>query len=252
MRRADGSGAGCIPEAIARYESAIALARKKRRGAVLAEALRRTWGWFATIATIMERASTLGRESCRVAQQIGNDLLAAEAYNALGCTDLKTGLLDSARTNFLCALELGGQSGDLRARVEQNLGILANIRGDYDAALAHYELNRTKPFYSGRTAELLVARSLRQPWHYRRPHRGAYDDADRYFKQCSEIAERAGDLHLQGASLVSHAEVHAARQRYEEARHNARSGGFSPSSRSTSAHVGEKAEAYRVIWYCLP
>ena len=73
-----------------------------------------------------------------VARQIDNDLLAAEALNTLGVLDLKTGSLEGARMNFLRALELGGQSRELWARVEQNLGILANIQGELYEALTRY------------------------------------------------------------------------------------------------------------------
>jgi Flp pilus assembly protein TadD len=46
--------------------------------------------------------------------------------------------MDQARERFYHALELGGSSPELRGRIEQNLGILANIRGDHAEALAHY------------------------------------------------------------------------------------------------------------------
>src|SRR5437667_7944323 len=70
------------------------------------------------------------------------------------------------------------------------------------------------------------------------------DDAERYFGQSYEIAERAGDLHLQGLCLVNHADVHLERERYDEAQRNAeaalvtfdRLGAFSA-----------KADAYRVL-----
>ena len=47
--------------------------------------------------------------------------------------------LAAARKHFLNAVELGRQSRELGARIEQNLGIVANIQGDFDEALAHYQ-----------------------------------------------------------------------------------------------------------------
>src|SRR5205085_9641588 len=51
--------------------------------------------------------------------------------------------------------------------------------------------------------------------------RELWDEADRYFRQSLDIAQAIGDVHLQGLGLLNHAEVHLARQRYEQARLNA-------------------------------
>src|SRR6266705_1063057 len=129
--------AGCVPEAIERYESAIAAAERSGERTVLAEALRRLavrWQRRDQGA----RARELCRRSYEVAQQIGNELLAAEALTTLGGFDLETGSMEDARTAFLKALELGGMTPQLRARVEQNLGVLANIQGDLDEAITRY------------------------------------------------------------------------------------------------------------------
>lgn len=128
--------AACIPEAIQCYEAAIAAA--DREPAVLAEALRRL-----AVVRHHRNEGAAARELCqrsyRVASDAGNDVLAAEALNTLGGLDVKTGAIDDARKHFLQALERGGQSRELRARVEQNLGILANIQGAVAEAVAHYE-----------------------------------------------------------------------------------------------------------------
>src|SRR2546427_7091412 len=90
-------GAGCIPEAIERYEAAIAVAEQGGEQTVLAEALRR----LAILRHHRDEA-VLARGLCRrsfdVARRIGNDLLAAEALNTLGGLDLTTGSLEDART----------------------------------------------------------------------------------------------------------------------------------------------------------
>jgi putative nucleotidyltransferase with HDIG domain len=74
--------------------------------------------------------------------------------------------------------------------------------------------------------------------------RQLFDDADGYFRQSLEIAERAGDVRLQGLCLLNHADVHVARQRFEEARKNAEA------SLAIFDQLGardHKASAYRVI-----
>src|SRR5438309_11171323 len=206
-----------IPEAAASYEAAIAAAELAGEHAALAEALRR-------LAVLRHRRgeSDDARELCRRSQAVersaGNSVLAGEAVNTLGGIDLETDAVVDARQNFLRALELGGQSRELRARVEQNLGILANIQGDFDEALARY--GRSLEAYRASNDEhgcaiayhnLGMASADLQP----------FDEAERYFRQSYEIAERASDQHLQGLGRVKHADVHLPRERYEDARRNA-------------------------------
>src|SRR5712691_3577718 len=206
--------AACIPEAAALYEAAIAAAEPAGEHAALAEALRR-------LAVLRHRRgeSAEARELCRrsqaVARRAGNSVLAGEALNTLGGIDLATDAVVDARQNFLRALELGGQSRELRARVEQNLGILANIQGDFDEALARY----------GRSLEAYRASNDEHGCAIAYHNLGMasadlqkFDEAERYFRQSYEIAERAGDAYLEGLCLVNHAKVHIARGRYEDAR----------------------------------
>lgn len=232
--------AACIPEAVASYEAAIAAAEPAGEQAVLAEALRRL-----AVVRHHRGESAAARELCRrshaVARHAGNAVLAAEALNTLGGIDLETDAVADARQNFLRALELGGQSRELRARVEQNLGILANIQGDFDEALARY----------GRSLEAYRASNDEHGCAIAYHNLGMasadcqqLDEAERYFRQSYEIAERAGDAYLEGLCLVNHAKVHVARGRYEDARRNAEA------ALAVFDQFGvesAKADAYRVI-----
>jgi putative nucleotidyltransferase with HDIG domain len=232
--------AACIPEAIKCYEAAIAAARRTEAWAVLAEALRRL-----AVVRIQRNESATARELCRrshrVACDAGNDVLAAEALNTLGGIDVKTGAIEDARKNFLQALERGGQSRELRARVEQNLGVLANIQGDLGEAVEHYE--RSLEAYRASNDEHGCAIAYHNLGMVS-ADRHELDEADRYFQQSSEIAARAGDVHLQGLCLVNHADVHLARGRYEEARRNAEA---ALAIFDQLGSATDKAEAYRVI-----
>ena len=64
--------------------------------------------------------------------------LAGEALNVLAGFAFERGDMDTARVRFREALALGGASPGLRGRIEQNLGILANVRGEHGEAFAHY------------------------------------------------------------------------------------------------------------------
>src|SRR5438876_8363109 len=232
--------AGAIPEAIAAYEAAIAAAQPAGEQAVLAEALRR-------LAVVRHRrAESVGaRELClrshAVAHRAGNGVLAGEALNTLGRIDLETDAIADARQNFLLALELGGQSRALRARVEQNLGVLANIQGDFDEAQARYrgslEAYRAANDEHGCAIAYhnlgMVSADLQQ-----------LDEAEGYFRQSYEIAQRAGDVHLQGLCLVNHADVHVLRERYTDAQGKAEA---ALAIFDQLDALSDKSEAYRII-----
>jgi putative nucleotidyltransferase with HDIG domain len=232
--------AGCIPEAIECYQSAIELAEKRDERTVMVEALRR-------LAVVLDKRgeSPRARELCGrsydIARGIGNDLLAAEALNTLGVIEMITGCPREARTTFQRALDLGGATGPLLARVEQNLGILANIQGELDEARERYELSLEAYRACGDEHGCGVAFGNLGIVH---THLGRFDEADEYFKLCNEIAERAGDSHLKGACLVNHADVHLARNRYDDALRDAESALVIFDQLGAR---GEKSEAYRVI-----
>ena len=230
----------CTAGAAASYEAAIATADATGERAVLSEALRR----FAIIRH-HRGESAEAREQCRrshdVARDAGMDLLAAEALNTLGGIGLETDGVAEAREHFLRALELGGESRRLRARVEQNLGIIANIQGDLDEALTRY--GRSLEAYRACDDEqgcAIAYHNLGMASYDRRE----FDAAERYFRQSLEIAQRAGDAYLEGLCLVNHAKVHVARERYEDARVNAET------ALAVFDRVGvesAKADAYRVL-----
>src|SRR5512140_2067429 len=118
--------AGAMADAIVAYEAAVAQAETDAEPAPLAEALRR-------LAVLRHHrddrhgARTLVQRSLEVAEAAKNDVLAGEALNTMGGLELTGGSLEEARRLFLLALERGANSRELRARVEQNLGIVANI-----------------------------------------------------------------------------------------------------------------------------
>ncbi|HEX6534261.1 MAG TPA: HD domain-containing phosphohydrolase [Gemmatimonadaceae bacterium] len=209
--------AGRMDAAIRGYEDTLVAAEESGERAVLAEALRR----LAVVCHHRNdpvRARMLCRRSHDVALAAEHPVLAAEAINALAGFEFETGAIAGARDLFHRALELGGASLELRARIQQNLGILANIQGDHAAALGHYGASLEACRQVGNEHGCAIAyhnlgmvSADRQRW----------DDADRYFQLSLEIAERGGDVHLQGLCRLNHSEVHLARHEYERARESA-------------------------------
>jgi putative nucleotidyltransferase with HDIG domain len=232
--------AGCIPEAIEQYEAAIAETERLGEFTVLAEALRRLG-----IVRHQQGDRTIARELCNRSYQVARDagrlLLAGEALNTLGVMLTWEGSLSEAKAAFTHALELGGASRELRARVEQNFGVLANIHGDRAEALARYAQSLEE--YRSIGDEHGCALTYHNMGLIS-SHQRLFNDADRYFVQAQEIAERTGDVQLQGLCLVNHAEVFLALQRFEEARTNAEASLAIFDQLGARSH---KANAYRVI-----
>jgi putative nucleotidyltransferase with HDIG domain len=229
-----------MAEAVQGYEAAIAAADREGARGVLAEALRRL-GVVHHLRDQPALARDLCRRSYENASAMGDKVLAAEALNALAGFDFEAGSIAESREKFYRALELGGSSAELRGRIEQNLGILANIQGALTEALAHYRQSLLAFQSTGDDRgcaityhNLGMVSADRELW----------DDADRYFQQSLEIARTIGDIHLEGLGLLNHAEVHLARQRYDQALLNAEEalGIFN----RLDARL-DKADAYKVI-----
>ncbi|MGH7631381.1 MAG: HD domain-containing phosphohydrolase [Gemmatimonadales bacterium] len=232
--------AGEVAEALAAYERAVAAGERSGATALVAEALRRLG-----VAQHHRGERSLARELCershRVAAGLGESVLAGEALNALAGFDFEAGAIDAARDRFYQALELGGGSPGLRGRIEQNLGILANIQGALAQALAHYERSLEAFRSSGDERGCAIA------YHNLgmvSADRGLWDQADRFYTRTLEISERIGDRHLQGLARLNHSEVHLARQRYDDAR------GGAEAALAIFDQLGarlDKADAYKLI-----
>jgi putative nucleotidyltransferase with HDIG domain len=231
---------GCLPEAMERYERAIASGTRAGERGVVAEAMRR-------LAVLKhqrgdsQEARELCEASCAAARDVGNDVLAAEALNVLGGLCLATGMLGEARIHFVRALEIGSGSQELGARVEQNLGILANIQGEWNESLERYKRSLDAYVACGNEHGCAIA------YHNLglvSVDRELWDEAETYFGRSREIAERAGDVYLRAACFVGNAKVQLIRQRFEDARQSAEA------ALSLFDQLGAKAEksgAYRLI-----
>jgi putative nucleotidyltransferase with HDIG domain len=188
-----------------------------------------------------DTARELSSRSLAIAREIGNDVLAGEALNVLAGFAFESGSMEEAKERYQEALGLGGADPGLRGRIEQNLGILANIRGDHAQAMDHYQ-RALEGFdasadQKGRAIahhNLGMVSADRQRW----------EDADQHFRRSLEISREVGDVHLEGLGLLNHSEVHVARQRFEEARASAEQ------ALAIFDRLGarlDKADAYKVL-----
>jgi putative nucleotidyltransferase with HDIG domain len=231
---------GAMAEAFQGYRAAAGAAARTGEHAVEAEALRR-------LAILHHRRNErdLSRElagrSHALALEIGDAVLAGEALNVLAGFAFETGAMEEARDRFQQALALGGTDPGLRGRIEQNLGILANVRGEHTEAAAHYRRSLEGFELCGDQRGCAIAHhnlgmvcADRQLW----------DEADGHFARSLAITRAVGDVHLEGLCLLNHSEVHVARQRYEEAR------GDAEQALAIFDRLGsrlDKADAYKVL-----
>ena len=211
----DDERAGRIGMAIEKYQGAIDAAIAAGDAPTQSEALRR-------LAVAMHRqlergvARELCEQSFEVAHEIGDQALAAEALNTLGGFELEAGQPGNAGDLFRRALAMSADNPALLGRIEQNLGIIANIRGDLPAALAHYE--RSLAAFDARARRQRLRDRLPQSGHDQRRPAATGSAADDYFDASLALADSLGDVRLRGLCLLNRTEVFIARQRFEEAR----------------------------------
>jgi tetratricopeptide (TPR) repeat protein len=202
---------GRAAEAGERYRAIVSGSAKP--DPIFAEALRRL-GVIHHRRNEPAAARDLCTRSFEVATALKNDRLAAEALNALAGFEMERGALDSAAEIYGRALALSGMSNEVRGRIEQNLGILANIHGDHAGALVHYSraLEACRGAGDERGAayayhNLGMVSADQQQW----------DQAEEYFQKSLQLADVLHDLRLRGLCLLNRAEVQLAVQRYEQA-----------------------------------
>ena len=205
---------GRVPEAQRAFERAVSAAEQCGDDRALAEALRR-------LAIVhrrrheLDEALRLCRQSYAVAAAADDAVLAAEALNGIAMIHFVRGEWDDARTQLRRALATGAESEALRARVEQNLGIMANAEGDLGAALRHYERSLASFRVSDDRRGCAIAL---HNIGMNRADRALWKEADDAFRASLEIAEQIGDVALRGQALLNRTEVYVARQDFEAAR----------------------------------
>lgn len=236
--------AGHLDQAITAYAEAIELAELDRDRAVLAEALRRK-----AVVHHRRNETALAFELCQrsydEAVAMGDRTLAGEAMNAIGGFRMQLGDLDAARDTFRDALRLAVADNSLLGRIQQNLGILTNIQGQYDQALEHYRLS-LEAF-----GEAQDERGTAIAYHNLgmiASQRGELREAEISLSRSAAIAVRIEDVHLEGLCWLNLAAVSHKAQQFGDALKRAEA------SLAIFEQLGcqaDKADAYKVIGMVL-
>jgi eukaryotic-like serine/threonine-protein kinase len=235
--------AGSLRHADAAYNTLIVAATRQQDYPTLAEAFRHR-AVLAHQAGDTARARGALQQSYAVATVMGDRRLTAETLNTLGGIELETRNLAAAETALLEAEALASAEPEILARVEQNLGIVANIRGQHDAAEAHYRKSLA-------AYERLPDRHGSAIAHHNlgmlASDREAYAEAVVHFDACEVLAEASRDAHLVALCLLNRAEVLLAVGRTEHARRDAASAerGFE----ALGAHFNA-ADVHRTLALC--
>ncbi len=197
--------AGRLEQAIAAYEQAIRVARMggRRQRRIVIEALRRH-------AVVRQRrneldlARDLVQRSLEEARTLADPVMTGEALNTLGEFDIAAGDLDVAAERFRAGLELAANSAELQARIEQNLGLIATIRGRHEDARLHLRRALDGFDQHGGDAEIAAA------FHHLgtiEMRRGEFLEAEQCFSLSAARGARSGDVSLEARCQLGRAEI---------------------------------------------
>lgn len=151
------------------------------------------------------------------AVELGADELRARIENGLGVVHHARGELAQARAAYSVALELTADATQ-RGRVLLNLGAIANIQGDYAEARTLYARSRAlfQQTDYGR-GEAMALHNLGML----SADLSLWDEADEAYQRCLDLLEIIGDKQFIATVLLNRTELSCARQRYEEGVANA-------------------------------
>jgi tetratricopeptide (TPR) repeat protein len=215
LREGRGHDLGCRPvDAMECYAAVIDLTAGGEEPRVRSEALRRL-AVLHHVRAEPEIARDLCHRSREVAVRANADDLAADASNALAGFALERGDLVEAERQYQDALQLASGNPFLVGKVEQNLGIVANIRGDWTLALEHYHRSLAAHETASDERGCALAHHNLGMIH---ADQTQWSEADRHYRISQALAEAVGDRHLGGIATMNLAEVQLAKGELDKAR----------------------------------
>jgi tetratricopeptide (TPR) repeat protein len=152
------------------------------------------------------RAEPFYRESLELAEMIGCDHGQAHALNCLGSLAQRRGNLGLANDLFVKALNItrGCRELKLLGMLQQNLGVLSDIRGDVEAALNYYNAGLATLDESGDRA---TAAKLMSNIGYLYAKEGRNDEARASYAQALRLSRESGDRVCEGLVYENQAEL---------------------------------------------
>jgi putative nucleotidyltransferase with HDIG domain len=212
----DAQRSGDWNAALASFEAAFRRLPQQGSAAQAAQLLR----WIGTVHRErgdIDVARELYDASLEVAERNGLADQIAAGLNLIAAIEQFSGEPDTAEALYGRAKQIATESGDdrMQAMVDQNLGALANMRGDVPAALYRYTsaLLRYR-----RVGDLHSAVGALNNMGMAHIDLGELDAASTCLDQALELATAAQDPLLLGYVQANRAELYLKRQQFEDAR----------------------------------
>ncbi len=214
LARAAGLG-DCPSDALQWHREALTLLGGEGETTLLADVLR----WQGSVLAGRGRTSEAEpfyQRSLDVAQRIGYDAGRAHALNSLGSLALRRGDIDGAARLMSDSLFVAEECQERRlvGMLQQNLGIIADIRGNPTAAFAHYRV-AARIFES--TNDLQPLGWVMSNVGYLHTKEGRFDEAHDAYVRALGIARARGELLSEGIIEENLAELALRTDKTDEA-----------------------------------
>jgi len=173
---------------------------------------------------------------------------AARALNGIAILHQSAGEIAQAERVYLQARDhaLHIRREPVLGEIEQNLGILDNIRGDLEAALEHYRTGLQHLQATGHLRGWARALNNLGMLHI---DMGRLSESDAYFQQGLELCEQAGDVVTACAIHLNRAELYLALGQPERARASCDEGFEIASRMHDDAGRAEALKFYGIIYH---
>ena len=207
---ARAAGLGDSPDdALHLHREAIALLGTDEETTLLADVLR----WQGSVLRDRGRtsdAAPLYQRSLDVSTRLGYAAGRAHAFNCLASLAQRRGDMVESANLLTQSLAIAGQCDERRlvGMVQQNLGIIADVRGNPAAALAHYQV-ALRTFEA--TNDLQPMCWVMNNLGYLHVKEERFDEAEAVFSRAIGIARARGDLMAEGILEENRAELHLLR-----------------------------------------
>ena len=199
-----------------RYESALYLLRGPQQASEASVILRRIGRLYFDDGDFSAGVDCL-TAALATAEALGDKGLVAYATNVMAIGHWQRGLLDDAERLYAVAYQAARDARDakLAAMLDQNLGIIASMRGDLPRALRHYEASLAgyrelgeDDFIGKLLANMGLAYTRMEQW----------DEAERIYQEALAICAACGDVSTALMVEGNRAETQIARKRFADAR----------------------------------
>ena len=237
---------GRTQEARALYEQALTQLRTPEEAPIAASLLR--WiGITHSVELNLDAAFDCLEAALAVAEALGDEAAVGHAVNVQGLLNYKMGRLDEAERLYLKARESARRAGEakLAAMTSQNLGVIANIRGELEQALWHYEASLADYRALGLTKYICITLN-NLGMLYTRMER--WETAERAYEEAIPLSQEIGDVGVRVILEVNFAILWIARKEFPKARQACdRAFAIAEETQHTEA-IGEVQKCYGVIF----